>query len=191
MKSLSEDEYQIAHAKLVAAALRLQARRIPVAKPPQLGIGGIPIHSDDEDIICSQCGRNYLWDNRCPSCKVNFEPLPEITVPAIKKKKVTSKKVDPNALIWPGKSKDRESLLAEQNYRCKGCGIHQNEVRRAFALDHCHLTNIVRGLFCDNCNIIMGLAHDDSLVLRNLAEIVEAGWTAYEDFCEDNPVYPG
>jgi predicted SprT family Zn-dependent metalloprotease len=152
------------------------------------GIGGIPICDSDDwhDAPCPSCGRD-TFDYRCSRCKLSFAPLSEIEVPIVKKRK--SHRVDPETLIWPGKAKDRVGLMIEQDYRCKGCGIHQSEVRRAFALDHCHLTNVVRGLFCDNCNIIMGLAHDDSLVLRNLADIVDAGWTAYEDFCEDNPVY--
>jgi hypothetical protein len=79
-----------------------------------------------------------------------------------------------------------DALLAEQSYRCDGCGISVWEYRikagKDFAIDHDHRCcpkigkscgNCVRALYCNNCNAVRGMAHDDAEALRRLADSVE------------------
>lgn len=43
-------------------------------------------------------------------------------------------------------------LLKQQKSCCAICGKHQKDERRNFAVDHCHKTNIIRGILCNFCN---------------------------------------
>lgn len=52
--------------------------------------------------------------------------------------------------------------------RCEACGSTEKLV-----VDHNHETEEVRGLLCDKCNKSLGLARDDSSVLRALAKYVD------------------
>ena len=38
------------------------------------------------------------------------------------------------------------------------------------AFDHCHLTGHFRGWICERCNLILGMANDNPLLLRHLAD---------------------
>lgn len=52
---------------------------------------------------------------------------------------------------------------------CDVCG----EVTPAMSLDHCHVSGVVRGLLCRNCNWALGKVQDDPVILRALADYVE------------------
>jgi hypothetical protein len=66
-----------------------------------------------------------------------------------------------------------EKMLIEQKEVCKICG--NKETRKCgktkkvlrLVLDHCHLTDKVRGLLCHKCNIILGYAEDDINILHS------------------------
>lgn len=55
---------------------------------------------------------------------------------------------------------DYKMMLERQNGRCVICQIHYSECR-----DHCHVTEKVRGLLCEHCNRMLGLARDRPDVL--------------------------
>lgn len=145
MKPLTQEQYQVEHAKLLAAEHRLQARRKLTTEPPILGVGGIPIGNGDDDWdtaeypLCPQCGRE-LSKHLCRRCKLNFEPLPEIKV-----------KKHYGRLWLPGQS--HETMLIAQDYKCKIC-----KQARPLVEDHCHDTYYVRGLLCNTCNLMLGLS---------------------------------
>jgi hypothetical protein len=61
---------------------------------------------------------------------------------------------------------DYDKMYNEQNGRCAICGKHQLELNKSLHLDHCHLTGIVRGILCSNCNTGLGLFKDDIKILR-------------------------
>ncbi len=58
--------------------------------------------------------------------------------------------------ITPEEYEDR---LANQSGVCAIC--RQANGRRRLAVDHDHETGVVRGLLCDKCNWLVGLADDD------------------------------
>lgn len=55
---------------------------------------------------------------------------------------------------------DYNVLLREQNSCCAICGRHETEFARRLHIDHCHDTNIIRGLLCVNCNVGIGKLGD-------------------------------
>jgi len=67
------------------------------------------------------------------------------------------------------RSELRLALELRFGRRCRICGDQE----RAVVLDHCHETNIVRGLICGLCNSALGLFRDDPDLMRRAAEYVE------------------
>lgn len=58
-----------------------------------------------------------------------------------------------------------QELFTKQNGRCAICQQHQLELKKRLNVDHCHRTNIVRGLLCHNCNTALGSLRDSITIL--------------------------
>ena len=104
---------------------------------------------------CKKCGstvRNTSSGN-CVSC--NRERA------ARRSKSLTSEEVFANNLKW------RYGLLVEQYEEMKEqqrgcCKICMKP--KPLVVDHCHETNEVRGLICQDCNKALGFLYDDPLL---------------------------
>jgi hypothetical protein len=59
------------------------------------------------------------------------------------------------------------TLFIGQDGRCAICFLHQSELKKAFAVDHDHSTNEIRGLLCQNCNVGIGNLKDSVTLLEN------------------------
>lgn len=58
-----------------------------------------------------------------------------------------------------------ENMLINQNGLCAICGTSEPGGRGDFHVDHCHNTNVVRGLLCTRCNVGIGqFLHDENLL---------------------------
>lgn len=52
-----------------------------------------------------------------------------------------------------GLTKQRyNEMLEEQNHGCAICERHEDEFSKDLFIDHCHDTDVVRGLLCPTCN---------------------------------------
>ncbi|MCK4687611.1 MAG: endonuclease VII domain-containing protein [Candidatus Lokiarchaeota archaeon] len=72
-----------------------------------------------------------------------------------------------------------EQILKKQNYSCAICGqkfvdLFHPHNKKSFTyhasaprVDHNHKTGEIRGLLCDRCNLLIGEAHENTLVLVN------------------------
>ena len=67
---------------------------------------------------------------------------------------------------------DYERLYDSQEGLCMICQQPNNR-DMLLAVDHDHATGKVRGLLCNNCNLALGLVHDDPHLLRRMAEYIE------------------
>lgn len=56
-------------------------------------------------------------------------------------------------------------IFSEQKGCCGVCGKHQSEMKQSLVVDHDHQTSVVRGLLCNKCNFMLGLANDDPDIL--------------------------
>lgn len=66
-----------------------------------------------------------------------------------------------------------QMLLKFQKNGCKICGNKKTEANRKMSVDHCHKTNKVRGLLCDQCNRGLGMFKDDVLTLQRAIYYLE------------------
>lgn len=64
-----------------------------------------------------------------------------------------------------------QALLIKQHGGCAICGGKGSG--RQLDVDHCHTTNKVRGLLCNNCNRGIGHLKDDPALLRLAATYLE------------------
>jgi len=61
---------------------------------------------------------------------------------------------------------DYKKLFDKQKGCCAICGVDYTASTRNLDVDHCHDTNIVRGLLCNNCNRGLGHFQDDPEILQ-------------------------
>ena len=67
--------------------------------------------------------------------------------------------------------KDYYVMFNKQDKVCAIC--HQSKVKKMLSVDHCHKTNKIRGLLCDKCNYMIGLANDDINILKSAIKYLE------------------
>jgi len=58
-------------------------------------------------------------------------------------------------------------IRKEQRECCAICNIHESKMAKGLVVDHCHHTLKVRQLLCQNCNALLGMAKESTLVLQN------------------------
>ena len=69
-----------------------------------------------------------------------------------------------------------ENLVAKQQGRCAICNIKPLVTIKKpnpLYIDHDHKRAVVRGLLCHLCNVLIGMAKEDTCTLRNAAEYLE------------------
>lgn len=66
-----------------------------------------------------------------------------------------------------------DDLLKSQNNSCAICGTHQSVLKTRLAVDHCHLTNKIRGLLCGPCNRALGIMKDSIILLENAIDYLK------------------
>ena len=72
-------------------------------------------------------------------------------------------------------SEQYDVLMQEQSGLCKICHTQEVVVKRnsktqSLSVDHNHETGEIRGLLCNNCNTLIGLAREDISILENAAD---------------------
>ena len=62
---------------------------------------------------------------------------------------------------------DKERMIQENGSICPICKT--SDPGRFWTVDHCHRTGKIRGILCDKCNKMLGLANDDMVRLISAA----------------------
>lgn len=63
-----------------------------------------------------------------------------------------------------------ETMFEAQGRACKCCGSPDPKASNGWHVDHCHDSKRVRGILCQQCNIMLGCAADDPSILKKGAE---------------------
>ena len=63
---------------------------------------------------------------------------------------------------------DFDNMLKQQNNSCAICGTTNPKTyyNKYLLIDHCHKTDKIRGLLCNNCNILLGKVQDNISILE-------------------------
>lgn len=69
---------------------------------------------------------------------------------------------------------DRNKIIEKQNGRCAICNEELDlEHNRRTHLDHCHETNIIRGILCIHCNLFIAKFNDDIILFRKVIHYIQ------------------
>jgi hypothetical protein len=68
---------------------------------------------------------------------------------------------------------DYNNLFLKQQGKCKICQKHQSEFKVPLNVDHCHKTNVIRGLLCTKCNTALGSLEDNPVYLQNAIDYLK------------------
>jgi predicted nucleic acid-binding Zn ribbon protein len=125
-----------------------------------------------KDIECFTCKTIFIQKNGARFCSVkcrknNFAPIRK------EKEFVYSLRKYNLGL------KDYDELFEIQDGKCAICQsvetmLLHGKIKR-LAIDHCHQTNVVRGLLCSRCNLAIGQFNDNWVLLENALEYLIAG----------------
>ena len=67
---------------------------------------------------------------------------------------------------------DYELIVISHNNCCAICGVKPIKLY----IDHCHTNGHVRGLLCQQCNTMLGMAKDNTTTLRNAIKYLEKNY---------------
>lgn len=71
-------------------------------------------------------------------------------------------------------------MLESQNNLCAICDQPERRMKedqpQRLSIDHCHITGKVRGLLCNNCNILLGFAKDNKAQLKRAIEYLTSNY---------------
>lgn len=77
-------------------------------------------------------------------------------------------------VCWKHYRHFKAKFMAEQDGKCRICGVPEKEARRKMLLlDHDHVTGQPRALLCHNCNCGLGHFRDDPELLRAALAFLE------------------
>ena len=70
-----------------------------------------------------------------------------------------------------------DKKFAEQGGVCAICGkpskVYEGEILRGLHIDHNHETGQTRSLLCSNCNVTLGMIHEDKSILDKMKNYLD------------------
>lgn len=120
---------------------------------------------------CDQCGKSYIPKQLKAAAAFCSKPCNE------QHRKATGRAREQHLQRQYGISaQEYDRLLEEQGGGCAICGKGpeaQTRYRTYLHVDHCHATGKVRGLLCDEHNLLLGRWGDTTALLRRALEYLE------------------
>ena len=72
-----------------------------------------------------------------------------------------------------------DEMFKSQNGCCAICKTHRSALPISLAVDHCHISNKIRGLLCRRCNQGVGLFNDDHELMFCAAQYIQSNKSSY------------
>lgn len=66
-----------------------------------------------------------------------------------------------------------EAMASLQNNKCGICETDNPGINKRWSVDHDHVTDAVRGLLCQNCNLALGQVGDDITILEKMIDYLK------------------
>lgn len=124
--------------------------------------------SKEQETPCTDCGTNedthfdyrydrfgkYVRKSKCRNC----------TRIRNKNRENSSRRHDKEIERKLGLCFDYDVILKSQNGTCKICKMPP--MGKRLSVDHCHIGQFIRGLICQNCNLLLGYAKDNPNILQ-------------------------
>lgn len=139
-------------------------------------------HSSGVNSCCKSCanknGKKHYTNNKERTLKNNkiyrSENIQEIKQ---KKKKYRLKYITREKELklinkYGMSLEDYAKMLEMCDHVCSICKTHTT--KRSLAVDHDHITGEIRGLLCGKCNVILGLCHDNPVILLQAVEYLNS-----------------
>ena len=121
---------------------------------------------EDLPLTAYRISKNGYYRRTCKTCR-NLEQR------ALKEKNPEKHKESHRKSMFKRKygiTIDQYNLMfLKQEGKCAICGTHQSELNHTLSVDHCHATNIIRGLLCSKCNTGIGYFNDNAKFLASAA----------------------
>lgn len=72
-------------------------------------------------------------------------------------------------------AEQKAAMLAGQGGQCAICSTTAPATISGWHVDHCHSTKTVRGILCQHCNNMLGMAKDDPEILAKAIQYLKSG----------------
>jgi hypothetical protein len=116
---------------------------------------------------CKSCQRVYLRQRR-HATRPEPDPLTSKIVHRVQlekhEKRLQARKRSRLLHMYGITQQQHERMLEAQGYLCALCGCELT-ADAVPSVDHSHETDIIRGIVCRKCNLMIGLAEDDPKLL--------------------------
>jgi len=109
---------------------------------------------------------------KCDTCK-DYLPLDSFANNAYKPDGLASTCKVCSKANYTRKKQHYKGLYTMQEGRCAICNCTTEENGKDFAVDHCHKTDKVRALLCNNCNTGIGTFKDKPELLTKAIQYLE------------------
>ncbi len=140
-----------------------------------------------KSVQCRECNvkgtRQYYKDNRGHILRKRKKGYAAIKVQKAKYRKENKEKCKQSARNtnyyrkFGIRIKDYDEMYERQSGVCAICGKKEDAIYRGvaknLAIDHDHVTGVVRGLLCAKCNTALGNVNDDIGILVNMIEYLK------------------
>lgn len=118
---------------------------------------GIAISKQEAGVIARREAKQALLDARTPELKAIDEEI------KLERKEFKSRSIASwnREHMFGVTDEQYNQMFSDQDGKCAICGTHRDDLRVALSLDHCHKTQVIRGLLCTKCNLGLGYFNDN------------------------------